>query len=121
MLSVPSVERRGDIHSAVHKSGVQRQREGKVPKRNVAKRKCECERIESAGGQAAKKYQQNQQTVAVRHPHADGQDSEKGSSGKQDSTRAQKTAEVNSERTYKHQPRIEGTADPRAFIVPKAV
>src|SRR6266404_1388706 len=121
MFSVPSVERRRDVHRPVHEGCVKRECERKVSKRDVAKRKREREWIERAGGQAAEKRQCDHQAVTVREGQEDKQRGEEGGGCEQDAPRSHQTAEIHRERADKHQSGIEGTANPRALVVPKSV
>src|SRR5260370_41534043 len=118
---MPAVERRCYVNRPIHEGWVQGKSERKVSKRNVAEGECKRERIERAGSQAAEKHQRNHQAVTVREGQEDKQHGEEGGGCEQDPPRSHQTAEIHRERADKHQPGVEGTANPCAFVVPESL
>src|SRR6266851_783787 len=121
MISVPAVERRCDVHRTVHEGCVQGKCERKVSKRNVAKRERECEWIERAGGEATQKRHCNHQAVSVHQWQKYKQYGEERGGSQHYSPRPHQTTEIHRERADKHQADIEGSANPRAFVIPKSM
>src|SRR5579863_4513154 len=116
MISVPAIERWGDVYGPIDERRVERDCKRKKAQRNISQREGERKRIERAGGQAGQNERHDQQAVTVDQ-WKESADQRKYRRGvEQNFPRSQQGPHKNSERPDEHQCNVEGAAEPRSVV-----
>src|ERR1700722_4228300 len=117
MIAEPSIQCRCYVDRSIHKTRVESESERKKPKRDIAQRKRQCERIKRSRGQSAEHQPRKQEPVRMHKGEKAIHHGESNRRNDQNPARTEEAAQVHSKWPDEHQRDVERASDPRSIVV----